>query len=130
MNPRWVRLPILLLYLMQMGTSAYALVPPAPDPVADACCEVCSKGGPCCCLAAAGVTSCDLIPQNGPVIRPAPCGQMGPAAVLPTAAAVVDHMLPHARGMRLPSSQQIVFPAFSACAHSLRLGPPDKIPIV
>ncbi|MBT3342300.1 MAG: hypothetical protein HN712_10970 [Gemmatimonadetes bacterium] len=130
MNRRWAALLILLLYLMQMGASSWALAPTSHDAEADVCCDVCSKGGPCCCLAAAGVTSCDVIVLGGPVIRPAPCGGMGAAAVLPAVATAVDHMLPLPEGLRLPSSQQVPIHAFSSCAHSLRLGPPDKIPIV
>ncbi|MEC8932059.1 MAG: hypothetical protein VYB08_11600 [Candidatus Latescibacterota bacterium] len=68
---RWVSLPLLLLYLLQGGAAVEGLIT-MTETDQDVCCDVCSEGGPCCCLAALGATSCDLTFYTGEALRPSP----------------------------------------------------------
>lgn len=126
---RWASVPILLMYLFQAGATTSAMAPDSHDD-AVACCETCDAGGPCCCLAVMGRTSCDLVLLGRPLLQPVPCGGTGSEALMPAAATAVDHLLPQAARLSVPPSTQMRFALFCPATRSVRLGPPDKIPIV
>jgi hypothetical protein len=124
---RWLSQPILALYLLQSGVVVYEHSLVVAE--VDVCCDQCSTGGPCCCLIAAGVTSCDLVPQSGSMIRPAPCGGLG-STTLTSTRSLIDHLMPARYGQSVIHVVTVEGPIFTQAAHSVRLGPPEKIPIV
>ncbi len=126
---RRVSLPLLLLYLLQGGAAVEGLIT-MTETDQDVCCDVCSEGGPCCCLAALGATSCDLTFYTGEALRPSPCGGLGTSAAAPTASAVIDHLVPDSNQLAMlpPHGRR---PAWGDLkAHSIPPGSLEKIPIV